>query len=106
MPRPLLRGLDYGNYLCIGGSQPGPWLQQTEYDQLLIHTDQESQCRTKLTGSCWKNEVVESFFSTLKHELNFDDGAEILNSPQQLVRHLAFWIDGHYNRERSVSTIG
>jgi len=30
----------------------------------------------------------------------------LLNSPQQLFRHLAFWIDGYYNRERRHSTIG
>ncbi len=29
-----------------------------------------------------------------------------LNSLQQLIRHLAFWIDGYYNRERRHSTIG
>ena len=29
-----------------------------------------------------------------------------LNSPQQLIRHWAFWIDGYYNRERRHSTIG
>ena len=27
-------------------------------------------------------------------------------TPQQLIRHLAFWIDGYYNRERRHSTIG
>ena len=32
-------------------------------------------------GCCWDNAVVESFFSTLKHELGLDDDAEILNSP-------------------------
>jgi putative transposase len=50
--------------------------------------------------------VVESFFSTLKHELDLDDDAETLNRPQQLIRNLAFWIDGYYNRERRHSTIG
>jgi transposase InsO family protein len=29
-----------------------------------------------------------------------------MNSPQQLIRNLAFWIDGYYNRERRHSTIG
>ena len=57
-------------------------------------------------GNCWDNAVVESFFSTLKHELGLDDDAEILNSPQQLIRQMAFWIDGYYNRERRHSTIG
>ncbi len=50
--------------------------------------------------------MVESFFSTLKHELNLDDDAAILLSSRQLQRELAFWIDGYYNRERRHSTIG
>ena len=46
-------------------------------------------------GCCWDNAVVESFFSTFKHKLGLDEDAAILNSPQQLIRHLAFWIDGY-----------
>jgi putative transposase len=96
--------------------------RQIEPDQLMIHTDQGSQyratayrqllesckitCSMSAKGCCWDNAVVESFFSTLKHELDLDDDAETLNSPQQLIRHLAFWIDGYYNRERRHSTIG
>ena len=57
-------------------------------------------------GCCWDNAVAESFFSTLKHELDLDDNAKALNTPQQLRRQLAFWIDGYYNRERRHSTIG
>ncbi|MCP9823253.1 IS3 family transposase [Cyanobium sp. L1E-Cus] len=49
---------------------------------------------------------MESFFSTLKHELDLDDDAETPKSPQQLIRHMVFWIDGYYNRERRHSTIG
>jgi transposase InsO family protein len=96
--------------------------RQIESDQLLIHTDQGSQYRAtayrqllegrkisysmSAKGCCWDNAVVESFFSTLKHELGLDDDAETLNSPQQLIREMAFWIDGYYNRERRHSTIG
>jgi transposase InsO family protein len=96
--------------------------RQIEPDQLLIHTDLGSQYRARAyrqllearkisysmsgKGCCWDNAVVESFFSTLKHELGLDDAAEILNSPQQLIRQMAFWIDGYYNRERRHSTIG
>ena len=96
--------------------------RQIESDQLLFHTDQGSQyraaayrqllenhkisCSMSAKGCCWDNAVVESFFSTLKHELGLDDAAEILNSPQQLIRQMAFWIDGYYNRERRHSTIG
>jgi transposase InsO family protein len=96
--------------------------RQIAPDQLLIHTDQGSQyratayrqlledhkisCSMSAKGCCWDNAVVESFFSTLKHEMGLDDDAVTLNSPQQLIRHLAFWIDGYYNRERRHSTIG
>jgi len=96
--------------------------RQIEPDQLLIHTDQGSQyratayrqllagrkitCSMSAKGRCWDNAVVESFFSTLKHELDLDDDAEILNSPQQLISTWPSWIDGYYNRERRHSTIG
>jgi transposase InsO family protein len=95
--------------------------RQIQPDQLLIHTDQGSQyratayrqlledhkitCSMSAKGCCWDNAVVESFFSTLKHELELDDDAKSLISPQQLIRDLAFWIDGYYNRERRHSTI-
>lgn len=101
---------------------PGGGHRQIEPDQLLIHTDQGSQYRAKgyrqlledhkiscsmsTKGCCWDNAVVESFFSTLKHELDLDDDAEALFSTQQLQSRLAFWIDGDYNRERRHSTIG
>jgi putative transposase len=49
--------------------------------------------------------VVESFFSTLKLELDLDDDREILISPHQLQRNLGFWIEGYYNHERRHSTI-
>ena len=96
--------------------------RQIEPEQLLIHTDQGSQyratayrqlleahkisCSMSAKGCCWDNAVVESFFSTIKLELDLDDDAETLKSPQQLIRQLAFWIDGYYNRERRHSTIG
>ncbi len=80
--------------------------RQIEPDQLLIHNDQGSQyratayrqllegrkisCSMSAKGCSWDNAVVESFFSTLKHELELDDDAVTLNSPQQLIRHLAF----------------
>jgi len=54
---------------------------------------------------CWDNAVVENFFSTRKHELGLDDDAAMLNSPQQLIRHLAFKIDGYDNHERRHATI-
>ncbi len=50
--------------------------------------------------------MVESFLSTLEHELDLNDDAETLNCPQQLSRKLAYWIDGYYNRESHRSTTG
>jgi transposase InsO family protein len=96
--------------------------RQVEPEKLLIHTDQGSQyratdyrdllakheivCSMSAKGCCWDNAVVESFFSTLKLELDLDDDRDVLISPQQLQRDLAFWIEGYYNRERRHSTIG
>jgi putative transposase len=90
-------------------------------NQLLVHTDQVTQyratasrqrlvahqisCSMSAKGYCWDNPVVESFFSTLKNELDLDDDAETLLSSQQLQSRLAFWVDGYYNRERRHSTI-
>jgi len=57
-------------------------------------------------GCSWDNAVVESYFSTLKHELGLDDDIAVLNSRQQLIKHLALWIECYYNREPRLSTIG
>ncbi|CAK6701144.1 hypothetical protein ICNINCKA_03010 [Synechococcus sp. CBW1107] len=50
--------------------------------------------------------MVESFFSTLKLELNLDDNRKVLTSPQQPQRDLACSIEGYNNRERRYSKIG
>ncbi|SBO44315.1 IS3 element protein InsF (fragment) [Cyanobium sp. NIES-981] len=84
--------------------------RQVQPEQLLLHTDRGSQYRAtdyrdllkehkivwsmSAKGCCWDNAVVESFFSTLKLELDLDDHREALISPQQLQRDLAFWIEG------------
>ena len=47
------------------------------------------QLQLAAKGCCWDNAVVESFFTTLKHELALDDDVTILNSPQQLIREMA-----------------
>jgi transposase InsO family protein len=57
-------------------------------------------------GCGWDNAVVVSLYSTLKLELELDDDCEVLISPQQLQRDLAFWNEGYYNRERRHSTTG
>ena len=49
--------------------------------------------------------MVESIVSTLKLDLNLDDDRDVLISPKQLQRDLAFWIEGDVNGERRHSTI-
>jgi putative transposase len=94
---------------------------KVEADQRLMHIDQGSQylanvyrellhknkiaCSMSSEGCWWDNAVEESFFSTLKMELNLDDVRDDLISLQRLQRDLVFWIDGSFNRERRHSTI-
>lgn len=54
-------------------------------------------------GNCWDNAVCESFFATLKTEL---DVGRALTSRRE-ARHLVFeFIEGFYNRERRHSSLG
>ena len=89
-------------------------------DELMIHTDQGSQytakefqkrlvdkeitCSMSRKGNCWDNAVVESFFATLKDELEILDG--LVRDPEQLLYDLWMWIEGYYNRKRLHSSIG
>jgi transposase InsO family protein len=51
-------------------------------------------------GNCWDNAVVESFFVTLKDELEILDG--LVRDPEQLLYDLWMWIEGFYNRKASI----
>ncbi len=53
---------------------------------------------------CYRNAVVDSFLSSLQHELVLNDDAEIQNSPQQLIRKFAWCIVGYCSRESHLST--
>jgi hypothetical protein len=64
----------------------------TSCRQLLY--ERNSSCSLSAKSCCLDNAVVESSSSSRKHELNLDDDAKTLNSPQDLIRDLAFWIDG------------
>jgi len=55
-------------------------------------------------GNCWDNAVVESFFATLKDELEILDG--LIRDPEQLLADLWSWIEGYYNRKKRHSAIG
>jgi transposase InsO family protein len=59
-------------------------------------------CSMSRRGDCWDNAVVESFFATLKREL-----VRTHHWPTQasLVRALAQYLDGWYNRERRHSSL-
>ncbi len=54
------------------------------------------------TGNPWDNAVVESFFSTLTHELL---NRERYGDPEQAQRSISEWIDGFYNPQRRHTTI-
>ncbi len=54
-------------------------------------------------GNCWDNAVVESFFGTLKLELDFN---KVIGS-RALTESVVFeWIEVFYNRKRLHSSIG
>jgi transposase InsO family protein len=85
---------------------------------LLHHTDQGSQCASRdyqaalagrgiscsmsRRGNCWDNAVAESFFGTLKSDLEIEgpySGGEIARAT------ITEYIDGFYNPERRHSTL-
>jgi putative transposase len=89
-------------------------------DELMIYTDQGSQytskefkkrlvdkeitCGMSRKGNCWENAVVESFFETLKDELEILAG--LIRDPEQLLCDLWMWTEGYYNRKCLHSSIG
>ena len=54
-------------------------------------------------GDCWDNAVVESFFTTLRNELEIPDS--LIRNPEQLLYDLWMWTEGCYNRKRLHSSI-
>jgi putative transposase len=81
------------------------WSLGTSMEASLVLEAHGITCSMSGKGCCWDNAVVESLFSTLKHELGLDDDAVDRIAPKRLQRDLAFWIDGYYNRERRHSTL-
>ena len=55
------------------------------------------------TGECWDNAAMESFFATLKLELNLDKAQGNRSDTRNLVFE---WIEVFYNRERRHSSLG
>jgi putative transposase len=88
------------------------------FSGLLHHTDQGSQyasgdyqaalsdrgieCSMSRRGNCWDNAVAESFFSTLKSDLELEDPYR----PRAIITAvIADYIDGFYNPQRRHSTL-
>ena len=55
------------------------------------------------TGDCWANAVAESFFATLKAEV---EGLEQYRTHLEATSSIADYIDGFYNPTRRLSSIG
>ena len=96
-------------HLALGRRQPAPGLihhsdrgvqyASADYQRLLArHGIVPSMSRR---GDCWDNAVVESFFSTLKHELD----TRRWPTEAAATTALATYIDGFYNPVRLHSTL-
>ncbi len=91
--------------------QPGPGLvhhsdrgsQYASRDYQAVLAAHGVTCSMSRVGNCWDNAVLESFFGTLKREL-----VDRYRWPTRasLIRALADYIDGWYNRERRHSSLG
>jgi putative transposase len=82
-------------------SDRGAQYASLEYRQALAAL--KATCSMSRKGNCWDNAVMESFFSTLKLELD-------LRKPigtRDFTRGRVFsWMEGWYNRERRHSSLG
>ena len=61
------------------------------------------RCSMSRKGDCWDNSVAESFFSTLKREL---EGIDAFESRAGATLSIGDYIDGFYNLQRRHSAIG
>jgi transposase InsO family protein len=91
---------------------------RTVLSGLLHHTDQGSPyasddyqaalkthgivCSMSRRGNCWDNAVSESFFSTLKSDLDLDDPE---STPELAAAQVVDYIDNFYNPERRHSSL-
>jgi transposase InsO family protein len=60
------------------------------------------ECSMSRKGDCWDNAVAESFFATLKREL---EGIDTMESRTAAIISIGEYIDGFYNLERRHSAI-
>ena len=87
-------------------------------DTLTTHTDQGSQFEAKVyrkllklmsivqsmsrKGNCYDNAFAETFFKTLKNELEL----QVFESKEQATKHIFEFIEGWYNTKRIHSSLG
>ena len=82
-------------------SDRGSQYASIEYRKVL--TELKATCSMSRKGNCWDNAVMESFFSTLKLELDLDK----MIGDRAFTRTTVFsWIEGWYNRVRKHSSLG
>jgi putative transposase len=80
------RGTQYTSHACVGLVQ--------KYGGI---------CSLSRKGNCWDNAVAESFFATLKRELNYGKGfATRAEARAAIFEYIETW----YNRRRIHSTLG
>jgi len=73
----------------------------TEYQRTLLEAEIVPSMSRK--GDCWDNAPVESFFSSLKHELVH---RQAFSTHAEARAALFEYIEGFYNRQRRHSTLG
>lgn len=82
-------------------SDRGAQYASAEYRAAL--NDLKATCSMSRKGNCWDNAVMESFFSTLKLELDLD---KVIGA-RDFTRSTVFsWMEGWYNRVRRHSSLG
>jgi putative transposase len=82
-------------------SDRGAQYASLEYRQALNAL--KATCSMSRKGNCWDNAVMESFFSTLKLELDLSKAIGTKDFTQGTVFS---WMEGWYNRERRHSSLG
>ena len=82
-------------------SDRGSQYASLEYRQALAAL--KATCSMSRKGNCWDNAVMESFFSTLKLELDL----EAMIGDRDFTQVTVFsWVEGWYNRVRLHSSLG
>lgn len=96
--------------MAINHRRPGPGLmhpsdrgsQYAAHDYRRLLDEHGMVCSMSRKGDCWDNAPMESFFGSLKTELEGDGPFPT----RQAARTALFFIEGFYNRQRLHSAIG